>query len=72
LHFSHIGFTDGRTFMIPFGSFCGKEALVTVLAARYLSPDFAPRARRKPHAARPRNIAISLLRPSGGQVGAPT
>jgi hypothetical protein len=20
LHFSHIGFTDGRTFMIPFGS----------------------------------------------------
>jgi hypothetical protein len=19
LHFSHIGFTDGRTFMIPFG-----------------------------------------------------
>jgi len=20
LHFSHIGFTDGRTFMVPFGS----------------------------------------------------
>jgi hypothetical protein len=23
LHFSHIGFTDGRTFMIPFGSLTG-------------------------------------------------
>jgi hypothetical protein len=22
LHFSHIGLTDGRTFMIPFGALC--------------------------------------------------
>ena len=29
LHFSHIGLTDGLTFMIPFGACSGDRALVT-------------------------------------------
>jgi hypothetical protein len=33
LHFSHIGLTDGRTFMIPFGSVTREPALETVEAA---------------------------------------
>src|SRR5262249_36525427 len=33
LHFSHIGLTDGRTFMIPFGSVTRDAALAAVLAA---------------------------------------
>jgi hypothetical protein len=32
LHFSHIGLTDGRTFMIPFG-WSGEEALAAGTAA---------------------------------------
>jgi hypothetical protein len=32
LHFSHIGFTDGRTFMIPFG-WSGDRALAAGTAA---------------------------------------
>jgi hypothetical protein len=32
LHFSHIGFTDGRTFMIPFG-WSGDPALAAGAAA---------------------------------------
>jgi hypothetical protein len=38
LHFSHIGFTDGRTFMIPFGSVIGEPALAAVIGRRYRSP----------------------------------
>ena len=33
LHFSHIGLTDGRTFMIPFGSVTGGPAPAAVKAA---------------------------------------
>jgi hypothetical protein len=34
LHFSHIGLTDGRTFMIPFEALCsGDQALAAVAAA---------------------------------------
>jgi hypothetical protein len=33
LHFSHIGLTDGRTFMIPFGSVTSEPALAAVKAA---------------------------------------
>jgi hypothetical protein len=33
LHFSHIGLTDGRTFMIPFGSVTSGPALAAVKAA---------------------------------------
>jgi hypothetical protein len=33
LHFSHIGLTDGRTFMIPFGSVTSEPALAAVEAA---------------------------------------
>src|SRR3954452_11959165 len=51
LHFSHIGLTDGRTFMEPFGGeVLGKEG---------------PRARRRTHRARPRKIAQPLVG-SGG------
>jgi hypothetical protein len=38
LHFSHIGFTDGRTFMIPFGSVISEPALAAVRAAATDSP----------------------------------
>jgi hypothetical protein len=38
LHFSHIGFTDGRTFMIPFGSVISEPALAAVKGRRYRSP----------------------------------
>jgi hypothetical protein len=44
LHFSHIGFTDGRTFMIPFGSVISEPALAAVKGCRYRSAD--ARARR--------------------------
>jgi hypothetical protein len=48
LHFSHIGLTDGRTFMIPFGSLTNDPALAAVKAAatgrgRTLAPDGAKR-----------------------------
>jgi hypothetical protein len=33
LHFSHIGLTDGLTFMIPFGSDPGDPALAAGTAA---------------------------------------
>jgi hypothetical protein len=41
LHFSHIGFTDGLTFMFPFGSGSGDPALAAGTAAAtasWLSP----------------------------------
>jgi hypothetical protein len=38
LHFSHIGLTDGRTFMIPFGVFGGLRALAVVLTAATTAP----------------------------------
>jgi hypothetical protein len=49
LHFSHIGFTDGRTFMIPFGSVTRAPALAAVKGRRYRSrtrahAEGAPRA----------------------------
>ncbi len=37
LHFSHIGFTDGRTFIIPSSSMGRKEALATAGVRRYHS-----------------------------------
>jgi hypothetical protein len=37
LHFSHIGLTDGRTFMIPFGSVTRDAALAAVRGSRYRS-----------------------------------
>jgi len=38
LHFSHIGLTDGRTFMIPFGSVISEPALAAAKGCRYRSP----------------------------------
>ena len=35
LHFSHIGLTDGRTFMIPFGWMTGAVALAAASGRRY-------------------------------------
>jgi hypothetical protein len=35
LHFSHIGFTDGRTFMIPFGLVTSEPALAAAKGCRY-------------------------------------
>jgi hypothetical protein len=37
LHFSHIGLTDGRTFMIPFGCYSGELALAAAAGRRYQS-----------------------------------
>jgi hypothetical protein len=37
LHFSHIGLTDGRTFMIPFGSVTSELALEAAAGRRYHS-----------------------------------
>src|SRR3954462_479040 len=37
LHFSHIGLTDGRTFMIPFGSVTGDVALGAAAGTPYQS-----------------------------------
>jgi hypothetical protein len=52
LHFSHIGLTDGRTFMIPFGSVTSEPALAAVKAAatgrgRALAPNGALRGDNK-------------------------
>jgi hypothetical protein len=44
LHFSHIGLTDGRTFMIPFEALCsGDPALAAVAAAATESWILPPR-----------------------------
>src|SRR5215210_446775 len=54
LHFSHIGFTDGRTFMIPFGVVPDGVALVAVKATATMPPERkhlrtkASRARARP------------------------
>jgi len=48
LHFSHIGLTDGRTFMIPFGSVISDPALAAVKGRRYRSPTRAHAFRRAP------------------------
>src|SRR3954452_12787590 len=42
LHFSHIGFTDGRTFMIPFGVCPDEVALVTGTATATMPPERTP------------------------------
>src|SRR5215212_2701883 len=39
LHFSHIGLTDGRTFMIPFGFGPDGVALVTGTATATMPPE---------------------------------
>src|SRR4051812_9168160 len=39
LHFSHIGLTDGRTFMIPFGVCPDEVALVTGTATATMPPE---------------------------------
>jgi len=47
LHFSHIGLTDGRTFMFPFGLIrcdCGDGALMTACSRR--EKDWSPRRAR--------------------------
>src|SRR4051812_39127996 len=59
LHFSHIGLTDGRTFMIPFGSMTSDLALAAAAGRRYQSRTRA--RRRDPAARRSRTIA----KPSG-------
>jgi hypothetical protein len=41
LHFSHIGLTDGRTFMIPFRRLSGDPALAAARAAATESGIFA-------------------------------
>jgi hypothetical protein len=44
LHFSHIGLTDGRTFMIPFEALCsGDPALAAAQAAATESWIMPPR-----------------------------
>jgi hypothetical protein len=53
LHFSHIGLTDGRTFMIPFGSVIGEPALAAAEGRRYRSPTRA-HANSARHAGVPR------------------
>ena len=52
LHFSHIGLTDGRTFMIPFGVGPDEVALVTGTATATMPPErtFAHRTPRGPSA----------------------
>jgi hypothetical protein len=50
LHFSHIGFTDGRTFMIPFGVGPDGVALVTATATATMPPERTS-AHRTPHGA---------------------
>jgi len=50
LHFSHIGLTDGRTFMIPFGLGSGAPALAAAGGRRYRVEENLPCAREKrPH-----------------------
>jgi len=42
LHFSHIGLTDGRTFMVPFGSRePARPALAAAGGCRYRSRTYA-------------------------------
>src|SRR5215207_9623427 len=52
LHFSHIGLTDGRTFMIPFGFGPDEVALVTGTATATMPPErtFAHRTHHGPSA----------------------
>src|SRR3954447_22267535 len=52
LHFSHIGLTDGRTFMIPFGFGPDEVALVTGPATATMPPErtFAHRTHHGPSA----------------------
>jgi len=53
LHFSHIGLTDGRTFMIPFGDWLsGASALAAARAAAtgsWTRPSAPGRARSDGH-----------------------
>jgi hypothetical protein len=39
LHFSHIGLTDGRTFMIPLAGGSDGRALAAAAGRRYLAED---------------------------------
>jgi len=48
LHFSHIGLTDGLTFMIPFGSFSVRPGSGCRSGRRYQVEDM-PRAGRLDH-----------------------
>jgi hypothetical protein len=50
LHFSHIGLTDGRTFMIPFGLGSGAPALAAAGGRRYRVEENLPCAcEKRPH-----------------------
>jgi hypothetical protein len=40
LHFSHIGLTDGRTFMIPLAGGSDGRALAAAGGRRYLAEDY--------------------------------
>jgi hypothetical protein len=65
LHFSHIGFTDGRTFMVPFEEFGP--------VARLWPPLRLPLPRHGAHAceqAAARATKNYSERPSSGDVGA--
>src|SRR3954454_4176565 len=66
LHFSHIGLTDGRTFMVPFGVDPGGEALATLATAATIprSGLGATPTPRGPQA-RPASIARRRARPPG-------
>src|SRR3954453_19577605 len=72
LHFSHIGLTDGRTFMIPFGSVTSEVALEAAAGRRYHS---RTRARtRVAHHAQATTIANRTRAPGwrpGGALRAP-
>src|SRR5215475_3701277 len=64
LHFSHIGFTDGRTFMVPFGWITRTGRLWRPVRSPLPSPGNGggtpePRGSR----ARPSRIAKGFLRP---------
>ena len=42
LHFSHIGLTDGLTFMIPFSGSCSGDAALAAVAAAATGSWIAP------------------------------
>src|SRR3954470_18079936 len=68
LHFSHIGLTDGRTFMIPFEEFCPVRRLG--LPFRLPLPRHGARAHGKAARARRTTIAKTPFQPLPVEPGA--
>jgi hypothetical protein len=62
LHFSHIGFTDGRTFMFPFGSVTSEPALAAAVGCRYR---FADARTETPPSAQTGNDSTSAIAAGG-------